>query len=376
MVEELKKAGGDSWDVAEFRKELKAIVRLKSKLPELIYSGNKDKYEEIVQKINTEAAWTNRRVKKILNTEEDYIKKPAPWEKVQQAYESYLKATSSIKYQMGLAAKSNKRRAYDKLERKLEAINQRLGERLGFKDHLEKGEAWSIIRGLLKNPEVRKMGIPSKDVPKMWWIVRSMLENPFIGKEFDRNPDRIHELLKGSIPDNIDKASLRAIRDFTGHGYSSIRKAQAGGFTDLDYKYNSRSIKNLLLSASRIEKALEKLPKPEVEKYRGITVSDGRLKVLIKESKGKKEFSFPSLTSWSNSWEIGKKFAGSVRKDETNRVFYRTINRRGSPIGPLSRHPYEDEILTPSNTSFKYHRYYTYTDKNGEIYHIFEVEEL
>lgn len=362
---------------------------LKKKLPALIRDGDQKKYEEIQARIKEISDTTHIFTKK--HSEERVIKIPASWDKVQQAYDSYLRASDSLRSDMGSAAKSNKRKAYDRAERKLQMLQERLGQRLGFEGTVVKGEAWRQIRQMLKDPALKSLGLSSKDVPKMWWIIQERLRNPFLGNNFDSNPVRVHNLLReqpnkvlgeGRVirgtahVDYLDGGQKRALRDYTKNGYHYIRKAQAGKIPE---KMGEKFIKKMLRDASRIEELLKDLPKPPVEKYRGKLASDDELARLIGDTKKKKGFSMAAMSSWSNSWEIGKKFADAeptTGSDRVNRVFFRTVNKRGSPIGPLSHHSYENEILTPSNTNFRYSRYSTHTDKDGNVYHIFDVEEL
>lgn len=121
-------------------------------------------------------------------------------------------------------------------------------------------------------------------------------------------------------------------------------------------------------------------PKPEIEKFRGFRASPEHLAEMVEAAKAKESFNNKSVSSWSSSLGIGRKFSDTEifdKPDRTERVILRSINKRGVPIEFVTRARGEDELLTPKDTNYRYLGYRA-LHKTGTniVYHIFDVEEL
>jgi hypothetical protein len=362
--------GGDDDKLAFVREYVQDVdEKTKKKLLNAIRNEDKQYYDKMRNEIIT----LNEKLSK---TEEGKqvgpLKVPVTWERLQQVKEAYGKATALIKEDMLKAVREDNIKKYEKLEEKLARLHDKLGSKLG----------------------------ESKAVPMdLWWRMKEDLESPFVGKKFSASPDLPHSGIRkikeegsslreralaafgGSIK-KLERALIN-LKEFTSSGYTEIKMVQ--GLKDKKFPdpfdetaYMRKMGKQIRGKAIFIERLLSALPKPDVEKYRGKLATTETLNKMIADTKAGKGFSFASLTSWSNSPEQAKKFADAdTNGDYQHRVFYIASNRRGSPISPLSNIPSENEILTPSNTNYRYRSYRTHTDEySGDKYHIFEVEEL
>jgi hypothetical protein len=124
---------------------------------------------------------------------------------------------------------------------------------------------------------------------------------------------------------------------------------------------------------------VKELPRTEVEKFRGFRATPERLQEMVDGAKNKESFKQGSVNSWSSAMRVGQQFANreiNEHPDRTERVIFRTINKRGVPIEFVTSVTNEDEILTPRNTDYKYMGYRSITTEAGRVYHIFDVEEM
>lgn len=124
---------------------------------------------------------------------------------------------------------------------------------------------------------------------------------------------------------------------------------------------------------------VKELPRTEVEKFRGFRATPERLQEMIESSRNKENFAQNSVNSWSSALRVGQTFANreiNEHPNRTERVIFRTINKRGVPIEFVTSVTNEDEILTPRNTNYKYMDYRSITTEAGRVYHIFDVEEF
>jgi hypothetical protein len=171
--------------------------------------------------------------------------------------------------------------------------------------------------------------------------------------------------------DEANKA-LKEITDFGALYFSAIRGAQRG---DSKYFKDKSLMGEYKEKAATIEKAVKAMPHPEVEKYRGMSVSNSHLKALMKQAKDGGSYKSDALDSWSTNLQTADQFARRRTDDEyPNSVVFRTRNKNGASIRPFSPVPGEDEILTPSGSSYRFSGY-NVIERNGEKIHIFEVDE-
>lgn len=150
----------------------------------------------------------------------------------------------------------------------------------------------------------------------------------------------------------------------------SMGMADKGNPAYDSYKKYADALDKLLTSSA--------LPKTEVEKFRGFRATPERLADMIESAKGNQEFTHERAYSWSSALRIGKRFANKEQfdfPDRTERVIYRTVNKRGVPIEFVSSVPREDEVITPRNTKYKYLGYRAITSPLGTVFHVFDVEE-
>ncbi len=199
-------------------------------------------------------------------------------------------------------------------------------------------------------------------------------ENPFIKKLI---------AAVGSI-DKL-KTMLGHIRDFTGDDYKGIRavmklKGLVRGENDPLPRHlkgkTAEQIKRLSQKATSIERLLKQLPKPEIEKFRGLATDSEHLASLIKQAKSKGTHTPSTLNSWSISLKEAKQFADDGAKfgGREHRILFHTVNKKGSYIDPLSERPDERELLTPSKAKFKFIGH-NKIEHSGHTYHVFEVME-
>jgi hypothetical protein len=166
--------------------------------------------------------------------------------------------------------------------------------------------------------------------------------------------------------------ALKNITDFGALYFSAIRGAQRG---DSKYFKDKSLMEEYKQKAATIEKAIRAMPRPDVEKYRGMSVSNKHLKSLIKQSKDKGSYKSDALDSWSTNLQTADQFARRRTDDEyPNSVVFRTRNKNGASIKPFSPVPGEDEILTPSGSSYRFTGY-SVIERNGEKIHVFEIDE-
>lgn len=197
-------------------------------------------------------------------------------------------------------------------------------------------------------------------------------------------------------PDDSVKQNALAIRDKIGSQVISDGMAALTLFTS-SYNWSKKirdadrgvfepgmskaSKQTLINSGDNLNRLLTSplLPKTEVEKFRGFRASPDRLAQFIESAKNGESFTLGSVNSWSSALRVGRRFANrdiSEAPERTERVIFRTINKRGVPIEYITQITNEDEILTPRGTNYRYTGYRAITEDNGKVYHIFDMEEM
>lgn len=176
------------------------------------------------------------------------------------------------------------------------------------------------------------------------------------------------------LGDNPLADTYTALEKFTGSLHKEIRDAQRG----IILPKNQHMKWNLKIWGKDLESllAVTVLPRPEVEKFRGIRVNDEHLKNLIQSAQDGKTLPASAATSWSTSMRIAKNFASTDKEDPslTQRVIFRTINKTGVPVESVSTIEQEYEMLTTKKSKYNYVNYSPVTYM-GQTYHIFDVVE-
>ena len=129
--------------------------------------------------------------------------------------------------------------------------------------------------------------------------------------------------------------------------------------------------------AESIERIMQYMQNPQVPKMRGLALTDQKLQEHMDLVKNNGTMAQNAMNSWSTQTRTARNFAedGHQRGYGNNRVIYRTLNRRGSSIRELSNIASEDEILTPSNTNYRFTGHHT-VNVGGHTYHVFDMIEF
>lgn len=187
-----------------------------------------------------------------------------------------------------------------------------------------------------------------------------------------KTADKALKSLTDAIGEQGVKDGLRAIKEFSGGHYKTIRKAQ-----------RNKKIAEIIPDAYRKGQDLERLitqpglPRPSVIKYRGITATDEMLDHLLRASETKGGYSENATSSWSTDLKWAAKFSNRGINEGwgNHRVIFRTVNSQGVPIRHLSSVEDESELLTTRGAKYL-HQKYRVIDVDGIKYHVFDMEEL
>jgi hypothetical protein len=173
---------------------------------------------------------------------------------------------------------------------------------------------------------------------------------------------------------------IKNIRGFSDSDYETIRNAQRNRVIKtlewLPSADKKKEIAKWKKKADEIEAVLSFMPKPQVPKTRGVAVSDDQLNLLKSLAKNKGTLRQDAMNSWSTTSRVAEDFAdmGVNNGYGSNRVIYRTLNKKGSSIRPISAISTENEILTPANTNYRLYDYHT-VETNGVTYNVFDMVE-
>jgi hypothetical protein len=194
-------------------------------------------------------------------------------------------------------------------------------------------------------------------------------------KELYKNSEE--EAKYGKLREQIGKSVVNdgfyALETYTG----SLKEARLIRLADRDPSKSSEEYRQASNDLNRLL-TLREMPRPDVEKFRGFRATPEKLQEMIDGSKGKEKFNHATSYSWSSALGIGREFADKEiyeAKDRTERVIFRSVNKRGVPIEFVSSVSKEDELLTPRNTNYKYLGYRP-INVYGYTYHVFDVEEF
>ena len=171
---------------------------------------------------------------------------------------------------------------------------------------------------------------------------------------------------------NQASQAITEITNFTGLNYSAIRAAQRN---DASVFKDQAQMEEYSGKAATIEKAVRSMPKPDVTKYRGITASDSYLKQLVAKAEAGGTLKNDALDSWSTSLRIADDFSKKYADHASpNAVVFRAQNKTGASVKAFSAAKQEDEILTPSGSSYRITGYRSIV-QGGKSVHIFDLEE-
>lgn len=165
------------------------------------------------------------------------------------------------------------------------------------------------------------------------------------------------------------REAVIAARRFTGTSYDEMREAQR---LNSEGKPLTGHLQGKLLEAEATERLVALLPKEPLVKYRGTKASNERLNAIIAASKAKGDHAEGALASWTTSLQTAQNFAD---KSSSNRVIFRTINKKGASVRAISHYDTEDEILTPGSARYKHTGEYEVISVGTTTYHIFNVIE-
>lgn len=226
-------------------------------------------------------------------------------------------------------------------------------------------------------------GIYSPAIKKMHLEMQKIFSNSngVYHPTYADNAERVKYLeIRGKIEKNLGGTSLedahKAIKVFTSKYHSEVRnyqrgvKENKGEFLDKVLKKVSTDLENLLTSPSSL------LPRPEVEKFRGFSVSPSHLKGMIQAVRDGLTLPGSATTSWTTSLPVAKKFSNEIRDIKNiESVILRTINKKGIPIESVSLTPEEYEVITSKSSKYKYLKYRP-IEFEGDTYHVFDVKEM
>lgn len=157
---------------------VRAVVeKFKQSNQEKILKAIEESSEEKYNKARQEAITFNKNLVKDGLAEKGQVlaKVPVSWEKHQKVTKAYNKAYDKVVTRAEEAAMMGDKKKYDKEERKLTAIQTRLGAKVGDTDKVEKGYIWKdfqgdfhannfFLKGLRESPVLRAAKLIPDDV--------------------------------------------------------------------------------------------------------------------------------------------------------------------------------------------------------------------
>jgi hypothetical protein len=129
-----------SVDTGELKKHVKDTdIKIKTGIKKAISNNDEASYN----KHRDEAIEFNKSlVRKNLTDKAPPIRVPVSWEKFTTVRGNYNKAIDSLEESMRKAAQEGKRDEYDKLERRLLAVQEKIGSRVGATEARKRNEIW------------------------------------------------------------------------------------------------------------------------------------------------------------------------------------------------------------------------------------------
>lgn len=323
------------------------------------------------------------------------LKVPVKWEVYKAISERYDRAEKNITERMKKANKSRNKEEYDRQERRLIALYDKLGKKIGktapLKEFMwDKGPEPAPPLSSLKTEKQfkdlerktdklsNKMAEFSLEVARLLGITNStyvdheeLYRNERDRDTYDSLRSKFMSAVRGKVLSFADVGY--ALYEYTLNSTVArdIRQAEKSGYKGPSKYEKMASDLNAMLRWGD-------MPKPMVEKYRGFRADSARLSEMISDSNAKRGFNHETMYSWSSSLMIGRDFADQRIKDlpdRDQRVIFRAVNRRGVPIEYVTENAEEYEMLTPGRTKYK-HLGYSPIQVGGVTYHVFDVEEL
>jgi hypothetical protein len=216
------------------------------------------------------------------------------------------------------------------------------------------------------SPRVKEMHGSSGKLLGEEILSKSYVSEPtYKDKEEEEKFKKLRQSLFASMGEKDVSEAFYTLRNYTGGKYADYRNAQLGRTNSPDDLKRAELLERLVKS--------KEFEKPEVEKFRGKRVDNLTLSGLIQSARSGGTFADKALASWSTDLEIAQSFADK-NTGRNNRVIYRAVNKNGVPIGSISSVGYENEILTPSGSNYRYLGY-TPIKVGSQTYHVFDVEE-
>lgn len=140
---------------AEIKKEILKAIDDDDKVA---YNKHRDEAIQLNKKL----------VKEDLVDKGNLIKVPITWEKYKKIEEDYYHAANTLEKEMRIAATNNDEKEYNKLERRLMAMQEKLGKKIGDKELRKPGEIWDEHEDdRRKNPDINPFVKALKSDPKL-----------------------------------------------------------------------------------------------------------------------------------------------------------------------------------------------------------------
>lgn len=384
--------------VSKIRSRIKSVVTLspqeRDKVKESLLAVKREAKDKVPKDVilsiqrNKKAAYNKARngvikfneevIKNGLEKEVGLLNIPVTWERLQQVKKSYTKAVGTLFDDLKKASEGKNIKEYGKIERRLLEMYNRIGSRIGAKSLVTNLHGVSTSQGFsnallstqgLYNPLVRKA---HESLAKLIGKTNRPNESKFDGiySSLEEKMGFVKRLfgLRSELGDKGVENSIRALFKYTDDGYTDMRASQMG---------RSKS-KTMLKLANDLEALLnsKSVDKPEIIKFRGVTLTDEKLKSLIDASKTLGGYFENATSSWSTALKEAVSFSDKgVGKWGNNRVIFETVNKKGVPIEFVTREEGEYEVVTPSKARYL-HRGYTTHEHEGNTYHVFMLEEI
>ena len=160
---------------------------------------------------------------------------------------------------------------------------------------------------------------------------------------------------------SLTKPELAALRDYTADGYKALRLVQTRSLEELyALGYPKETIRTLWLHRGFIDDILKKLPTAPGIVYRGVhdltpeQVADLFIFHEQRSFVGLGESNLPATSSASWNPFIAWTYSASRQSsNEAYGVIFAIKQRSGVAVDSISLHPYEDEVMLPSQTQFQ-----------------------
>lgn len=377
LTESDKTKKGYIWQQRLRVRYLSARGKILTKLKDSAISGNKEDYDK----------WESRLLRiqrKYPSIDTEKVKKGETWKYFRsvEARKKYDETKTKLLGDMEAAIASNNRKLYNRVEGKLLRLQDRYGNKFQDQNLKAKGEMWdSFNKSTHSINKLDPLNTPAQFAEaiqntKGFYNIAIKTINDHISKILGSripSPEEkaTYDGILKSISDRIGELQFRsgimALKNFTSNDYKRIRAAQKKNHQTSEFSNKARLLEQLI--------NLPELEKPQVVKFRGVTVNDKKLNDLIEAANEGKAYSGRATSSWSTSLGKAGEFSESgLGKWGNHRVIFRTINSRGIPINSVSVVSNEYEIITSKDAKYR-HLGYRVVNYKSENHYIFDVEE-